>query len=103
MRATRLKQRIGLGVIALSMLAAPGVNAQCRARNSGTSAPELRNLQEPAELDQEGSSDQARSLEALSQEKNDSDVTVLGLYLQHIRPGMQLAKSYHDFGHGSRG
>jgi hypothetical protein len=80
MRTKSLKQRMGLGVIALSILAAPGMNAQCRARNSGTSAPEFRNLQEPAELDEEGSSDQARSTEAFGQEKHDSDVTVLGLW-----------------------
>jgi hypothetical protein len=58
------------------------MRAQCsaRARSAGTFAPALRSLQEPADLDQEGSSDQAGSPEALDQEKNDSDATVLGLW-----------------------
>ena len=84
MRITKLRQRTAacLAVIALSMLAAPGIKAQCRAgaRNGGTFAPELRSLQEPPGLDQEDSSDQAGSPEALDQEKNDSSVTVLGLW-----------------------
>jgi hypothetical protein len=58
------------------------MKAQCRsgARNGGTFAPELRSLQEPPALDQEDASDQAGSPEALDQEKNDSSVTVLGLW-----------------------
>jgi hypothetical protein len=84
MRTTKLSQRMaaGLAVIALSILAAPALKAQCvaRARNGGTFAPELRSLQEPAALDQEGSSDQAGSPEALDQDKKDSNVTILGLW-----------------------
>jgi len=85
MTITKVRQRIGasLAVIALSILSAPGMRAQCSAhvRNAGALAPEVRSLQEPADLDQEGSSEQAGSSEALDQEKNDSsDVTVLGMW-----------------------
>jgi hypothetical protein len=84
MRTTKLRQRIaaGLAVIALSILAAPGIKAQCgaRASNGGKFGPELRSLQEPAALDQEGSSGQAGSQGAQDQEQNDSNITVLGLW-----------------------
>ena len=71
-----------LAVIALSTLAASGANAACgaAANNGGMFAPALLSLQDPAGLGQEGSSEQAGSLEAQEQEKNDSTLTVLGLW-----------------------
>jgi hypothetical protein len=83
-RTTKLRKRLSatLAVIAMSILAAPGIKAECvaRARNGGTFAPELRSLQEPSAPDQEGSSDQTGSPEALYQEKHDSNITLLGLW-----------------------
>jgi hypothetical protein len=72
----------GLAVIALSILAAPGAKAACgaAARSGGTFAPALGSLQDPAGLDQEGSSERAGSHEEQEQEKNDSALTVLGLW-----------------------
>jgi hypothetical protein len=84
MRTLQLRQQTvaGLVVIALSILAAPGMKAQCMARagNGSTLVPELRSLQEPTVLDPEGPSDQAGSSEAREQEKNNSNVTILGLW-----------------------
>jgi hypothetical protein len=69
-----------LAVIALSMLVAPRVNAQCMAGIGigGTFAPELRSLQEPKAPDYKDSSAPAGSPEALDQ--NDSKATVLGFW-----------------------
>ena len=84
MRTTKLRQRIVacLSVMALSILAAPGAKAECGPRHvtAVQLLSELRTLQEPAGLDQEGSSDQAGSPEALDPEENDSNATVLGLW-----------------------
>jgi hypothetical protein len=84
MKTTNLRRRIAaaLPVIALSILTAPGVKAQCLAgaRNGGTFAPELRSLQEPSAQDQEGSSEQPGSPQAQDQESNRSDATILGFW-----------------------
>lgn len=83
MRITKLRQRMtaGLAVMALSMVAAPA-KAECgaAARNAGTFAPARGSLQDPAALDQQGSSEQAGSPEGLDREKNDSNPSVLGLW-----------------------
>lgn len=68
-----------LVVITLSTLAAPCVKAQCRAvaKNGGTLAPEFRNSAEPTpEPDQGDSSAQIGS----RPDKDDSEVTILGLW-----------------------
>jgi hypothetical protein len=72
-----------LAVIALSMLVAPRVKAQCMAGiggTGGTFAPELRSLQEPEAPDNKDFSDPVGSPEALDQQKNDSKPTVLGFW-----------------------
>jgi hypothetical protein len=83
MTNTKLGQQMaaGLAIITLSILTAPGINAQCGAgaHNGGTLAPELRSLQEPAAQDEEFS-DQAGSVEPLDREKNDANVPILGLW-----------------------
>jgi hypothetical protein len=69
-----------LALIALSILVAPAVKAECgaAAHNGNTLAPELRSLQEPAAQDGEDFSDQAGSPEA--RDEHDSRATVLGLW-----------------------
>ena len=87
MRTTKRRQQIaaGLAVIALSILAAPGMKAQCvaPARNGGgTLAPELRSPQDPAAMGAEALSEQAGSPQVQDQDKEgkSSDVTILGLW-----------------------
>jgi hypothetical protein len=84
MSTTMLSQRIAtsLAVLALSIFTATGANAQCMAhpRNGNTLAPELRGLQEPAAQDVESFSGQLGSSEPLDKERDDSEVTVLGLW-----------------------
>jgi hypothetical protein len=77
------------------------MKAQCRARNGGTFAPELRSLQEPPGLDQEDSSDQAGSPEAPDREKNASNITVLGLWKEIYFSGGVLNDV--GFGHFNAG
>jgi hypothetical protein len=82
MRITKLKQRFAasFAVIALSILAAPGMKAECgAAANGGMSVPGLGSLQDPASMGKEALPE-AGSPEALDQDKNHSDVTVLGLW-----------------------
>src|SRR5437879_4304924 len=84
MRTRKLSQRmaISLTVITLSILAAPGAKAQCSAgpHKASTFAPELRSLQQPAAQDEESSSGQLGSAESLDKERNDSEISVLGLW-----------------------
>lgn len=82
MRTTKFGQRIvgSLGVIALAILAAPGAKGACTAHSSGVFASGLESLQYPASLHQEDSSDQAGPFEAPDGEKNDSRITILGLW-----------------------
>jgi hypothetical protein len=84
MRTTRLR-RVGLtnlALLALSILVAPAVKAECgaAAHNGATLAPELRNLQEPAAQDEGDFSDDVGSPQASGEEKHDSRATVLGLW-----------------------
>jgi hypothetical protein len=83
MRTTRLG-RVGLtnlALLALSILVAPAVKAECgAAHNGGTLAPQLRNFQEPAAQDEGDFSDEVGSPQAPDEEKHDSTVTVLGLW-----------------------
>jgi hypothetical protein len=79
METTRLR-RLGLtnlALLALSILVAPAVKAQCgaTARNGGTLPPQLRNFQEPAAQNGGEFSDEAGSPQA-----PDEGVTVLGLW-----------------------
>lgn len=71
-----------LAVIALSMLVAARVKAQCSAATGtgGAFAPELRSLQEPGTPGDKDFSDPAVSPEALDQEENDSKPAVLGVW-----------------------
>jgi hypothetical protein len=105
MISTKLGQQIAasLAVIALSILAAPGMKAQCRvgARTGGTLAPELRSLQEADALDNEDSSDPAVSAEALDEEKNESKATILGLWKEIYFAGGVLNDV--GFGHFNAG
>ena len=82
MRITKLRylSRANLVLIALSILAAPAMKAECgaAAHNGNTLAPELRSLQEPEAQDGEDFSDQAGSPEA--RDEHDSRATVLGLW-----------------------
>jgi hypothetical protein len=71
-----------LAVIMLSIFNATGTKAQCVAHphNGNTLAPELRGLQKPAVQDGESFSGQLGSSESLDKEREDSEVTVLGLW-----------------------
>jgi hypothetical protein len=81
---TKLGQQMAaaLAVIALSILTAPGMNAQCGAgaHTGSTLAPELRSLQEPDALDNKDFSGPASSPEVQDDEKNESKATVLGVW-----------------------
>lgn len=67
-------------VIALSTLATPFVNAQCRVvPRNGTLAPQL-SLVEPPESDREDLPDQVDPSGGLKPDKNDSATTILGLW-----------------------
>jgi hypothetical protein len=105
MRTTKLRQPIAacLAVIALSILAVPGVQAQCRAgaRTGGALAPELRSLQEPDVLDNEDFSDSLASPEALDEEKNESKATILGFWKEIYFSGGVLNDV--GFGHFNAG
>jgi hypothetical protein len=84
MRTIRLR-RVGLtnlALLALSILVAPAIKAECgaAAHNGATLAPELRDLQEPAAQDDGDFSDEVGSPQARDEEKHDSRVTVLGLW-----------------------
>jgi hypothetical protein len=82
MKTTLWKPRVlsAFAVIALSILAAPGVEAQCgaAARNGGMSAPAFGSLKNPTAL--EGFPDRTGSSEARDQESNDSNESILGLW-----------------------
>ena len=84
MNDTMLSQRIAtsLAVLALSIFTATSTNAQCAAhpRNGNPLAPELKGLQEPAAQDLQSFSGQFGSSESLDTERDDSEVTVLGLW-----------------------
>lgn len=78
MRTMRLRTvgLTNLALLALSILVAPPVKAQCKsAHNGNTLAPQLRGLQERAAQDGEDFSDHAGSSDA-----QDSGATVLGLW-----------------------
>jgi hypothetical protein len=89
MRITKLRKQIpvSLALIALSILAVPAVKAQCgaSARKGTALAPELKSLQEPAAQNEEDLSDRAGSPEALTEEKNDSIVSILGFWKEMVR------------------
>jgi hypothetical protein len=71
---------VAIAVIALSILAAPRAKAACTAHTGGGMfAPGLESLQDLAAPDQENSSEEAGPVEA-DRGKNDSRVTVLGLW-----------------------
>ena len=84
MTVAKLSHQMGAGfaLIAVSILAAPGIKAQCSAgaHNGGTFAPELRSLQEPKAPDDKDFSDSAGSPDALDHQKNDSNATILGFW-----------------------
>jgi hypothetical protein len=84
MRTTRLRRvrLTNLALLALSILVAPAVKAECgaAAHNAGTLAPQLRNFQEPAAQDEGDFSDEVGSPQAPDEEKHDSRVTILGLW-----------------------
>jgi hypothetical protein len=84
MRTTKLRKRMAasFAMIALSILAAPNVRAQCwaAARNANMVAPALEGLQHPAAMGQEGLPEQDGSPQAQDQEANNSHVTVLGFW-----------------------
>jgi hypothetical protein len=67
-------------VIVLSIMTAPRAKAACTAHNGGMFASGLESLQGLAALDPEDSLDQAGPLEAPDREKNDSQITILGLW-----------------------
>lgn len=84
MRAIRLR-RVGLtnlALLALSILVAPAIKAECGAavHNGAILAPELRDLQEPAAQDDGDFSDEVGSPQAPDEEKHDSRITILGLW-----------------------
>jgi hypothetical protein len=97
--STKLKQEmaLGLAVITLSILTAPGAKAQCgaAARYAGMSAPALKGLQDSAGLDQQG------SLGQVGEEKDDSNNTVLGLWKKIYFAGGMLNDV--GFGHFNAG
>ena len=82
MRITKLRNPsvAHLVLIALSILVAPAMKAECgaAAHNGNTLAPELQSLQEQEAQDEEDFSDQADSPKA--GDKQDSRATVLGLW-----------------------
>jgi hypothetical protein len=100
MRITKLRKQIpvSLALIALSILAVPAVKAQCgaSARKGTALAPELKSLQEPAAQNEEDLSDRAGSPEALTEEKNDSIVSILGFWKEIYYSGGVL----NDVGFG---
>src|SRR5690348_9157026 len=83
MKTIKLNQGIvtGLAVIALSIFAAPVINAQCagHGRSGNTSGPALSGLRELVALDQAGVADQSGSSESQSQGLNDS-ASIMGLW-----------------------
>src|SRR5262249_54608690 len=83
MRTTKLRNPMltNLVLIAVSILAAPAVKAECGAAHNGNAlAPQLRNFQEPVAQDDGDFSDEVGSLQAPDEEKRDSRVTILGLW-----------------------
>ena len=92
MTITKLTKQnpFSLALIALSILAA--VKAQCgsSARKCPALAPELQSLQEPAAQNEEDLSDRAGSPEALTEEKNDSIVSILGFWKEIYCSGSVL-------------
>jgi len=84
MKTTKLRNPLltNLVLIALSILAAPAVKAECgaAAHDGNALAPQLRNFQEPAAQDDGDFSDEVGSLQAPDEEKHDSRVTILGLW-----------------------
>jgi hypothetical protein len=84
MRTTRLRKvrLTNLALLALSILVAPAVKAECgaAAHNAGVLAPQLGNFQEPAAQDDADFSDEIGSPQAPDEEKHDSRVTILGLW-----------------------
>jgi hypothetical protein len=85
-------------LIALSILAVPAVKAQrgASARKGPELAPELQSLQEPAAQNEEDLSDRAGLPEALTEEKNDPIVSILGFWKEIYYSGSVL----NDVGFG---
>jgi hypothetical protein len=81
-KKVRKPRLANVALLALSILVAPAVKAECgaAAHNGATLAPELRNLQEPAAQDEGDFSDDVGSPQAQGEEKHDSRVTILGLW-----------------------
>jgi len=92
MKITKLSKRmlVNSALIALSVLAAPFVKAECgaAAHNGNTLAPELRSLLEPEVQDGEDFSGQADSPDA--RDEHDSTATVLGLWKKVYYSGGEL-------------
>jgi hypothetical protein len=83
MRIPKISKRVlvNLALIALSILAAPVVKAECGAAHKGSAlAPELKSLQEPAAQDESDLSDQAGAFESRTEDKDVSKASILGLW-----------------------
>ena len=83
MKTIKLNQGIvtSVAVIALSLIAAPVINAQCagQARSGGTAGPALSSPEELTALDQVGAADQSGASELQNAAQSDS-VTITGLW-----------------------
>ena len=94
MNATMPSQRIAisLAVLALSIFSATSTSAQCVAHphTGNTLASDFRGLQEPAAQDLQGFSGQLSPSESLDTERDDSEVTVLGLWKKIYYAGGDL-------------
>ena len=83
---------INVALLALSIVVAPAMKAQCRgaARNGGTLTPQLRSFQEPAAQNEGDSSDDVGSPQTPDAEKQDPKATVLGLWKKVYFSGGEL-------------